>query len=655
MKIWNLLIAATAIPVFSAHAYAQDESTKSDEVLIGDFKVDPKTKPGEVVFADRKFDPGEIVVTANGTEQNRAETGHAVTVVTQDDLATGQFNSIGDALQLVPGVAVAQSGAVGGQTSVFIRGAESSQTLVLIDGVRINDPSTPNAAFDFGAMLTGNIDRVEILRGANSVIWGSQAMGGVINVQTFAPTEQLTVNARTEYASHDSASAFANVSGKSGIVSGSFGGGYYRTDGISSLANGTEKDGYRNSAANGKLLIELSPAFTLDLRGYYNKGRIEYDDAFGFPVAGDTAPESHNEQFVGYAALNHQLLNGKWKGHLSYSRTDLTREGSERGSVGPFNYNVFTARGKVDRFAYDGNVDFGMASIVFGVAHENTFASTFFPMGGDIVPTTFKSHYDSFYGQLGVKPVEGLTVNGGIRYEDHSQYGDHSSFGADAAYTPDNGKTILRTSYAEGYRAPSLSEALPPFGNIKLKPETSKGYDVGIERRFIDGKVAASVTWFHRTSDDLIVYNPATFQSENIGRAKSKGVELGLVIRPNDDLDIRANYALVDATSQSPGANFGHELARRPRNKASFVADWKSPWGVKLGSTLTLTGDSFDNLANTVRLDGYWMASVRAAFPINGKVEVYGRVENLFDQDYAVVSGYSTSGRTAAVGIRARF
>lgn len=642
----SIFLMAAAVPVLASPAAAQDERVSNDDILIADLRMD---------------ELHQIVVTANGTQQDRADTGHAITVITQDDLTTGQFTSISDALQLVPGVAVAQSGPAGSQTSVFIRGAESSQTLVLVDGVRINDPSTPNGAFDFGGLMTGNIGRVEVLRGANSVIWGSQAIGGVINVQSIAPTEALTINARAEYGSHDSAKAYANISGRTGIVSGSFGAGYYRTDGISSLTNGTEEDGYKNFVANGKLLVEFSPAFALDLRGYYNKGRIEYDDPYFFdPLhpatpSGDSIPESENEQFVGYAALNHDLFDGKWSGRLSYSRTDLTREGSEAGATGPYNYNVFTTRGKVDRFAYDGNLDFGIANLVFGGAHEETFASTFYPLGGDVTPTTFKSDYNSFYGQLGLKPFEGLSVNGGIRYEDHSQYGDKTTFGADAAYSLNGGQTVIRASYAEGFRAPTLSEALPPFGNINLRPETSKGYDIGVEHSFIDGKVTASATWFHRKSDDLIAYNPATFQSENIGRARSEGVELGLTIRPNENLDVRANYALVDATTLSPGINYGNHLARRPRDKASFVADWKSPIGLKLGVTVALTGDSFDNIANTVPLDGYWLASVRAAFPITDRFEIYGRVENLFDEEYIVVSGYNTYGRTAAVGVRARF
>jgi len=167
----------------------------------------------------------DIVVTASGVEQQRDETGQAITVIDRAALERTQTNVISDLLRTVPGVHVARNGGVGGVTSTFIRGGESSQTLVLIDGVRINDPSSPNAAFDFGSLLTGNVGRVEVLRGPNSVIWGSQAIGGVVNIQTLEPIEALAVNARAEYGYRNTAEAQANVSGTSGIASGSIGGG----------------------------------------------------------------------------------------------------------------------------------------------------------------------------------------------------------------------------------------------------------------------------------------------------------------------------------------------------------------------------------------------------------------------------------------------
>ena len=632
---FGLFLTAAAISLPLSPALAQSESAADDYTVVSN-------------------DEREIVVTASGIEQERGDTGHAISVLDHDDLVTSQVVSISDALRTIPGVAVARSGPVGSQTSVFIRGGESSQTLVLVDGVRINDPSSPNAAFDFGALLTGNIDRVEILRGANSVIWGSQAIGGVINVQTIAPTETLAVNARAEYGSHDTAQAYGNISGKTGIVSGSVGAGYYRTDGIPALAAGTEKDGYENFSGNGKLLVEFSPSFALDLRGYYNKGRVEFDDPFG--ATPDTFPETENEQFVGYVGLNHSLIDDRWKGRLSFSHTDLTRTGTEPGV--PFSFNENRLRGKVDRYAYDGSFDVAeIATIVFGAAHEETFASTFFPAGGGSgsAPDKADTRVTGGYGQLTLRPVAGLSLTGGVRHDDYSQYGGQTTFGANFTYSPNDGRTVFRGSYAEGFRAPTLTEALLPYGNPDLKPETSKGFDAGIEHSFLDNKVTASATWFNRKSNDAIIYSMTTYQSENIAKVRAEGVELGLSIRPVDNLSVQAHYALVDATSRTPGANFGHELARRPKDSASFAIDWKSPWGLSLGSTLIITGDSYDNLANTVRLDGFALASLRAAFPVTDAIELYGRVENLFDEDYQTVANYNSYGRTATVGVRARF
>jgi vitamin B12 transporter len=256
-----------------------------------------------------------IVVTANGIATPADETGQAITVIDRKALETEQSVSITEILRKVPSVTFAANGGIGAATSVFIRGGESAQTLVLIDGVRINDPSSPNAAFDFGALLTSNIDRVEILRGPNSVIWGSQAMGGVISIRNAEPGGKLAVNALAEYGSFDTAQARANVSGRSDIVSGSIGGGYFRTGGISALRAGTERDGYENFSANGKLKVEFSEAFGADLRGYYNKGTVEFDDQFS--ASPDTFPVTDNEQFIGYVGLNSSLVDDRLQQRLS--------------------------------------------------------------------------------------------------------------------------------------------------------------------------------------------------------------------------------------------------------------------------------------------------------------------------------------------------
>ena len=598
----------------------------------------------------------DIVVTANGIEQPRAEVGQSISVLDHKTLETSQVSVISDILRTVPGVSIARTGGVGGQTSAFIRGGESSQTLVLIDGVRINDPSTPNAAFDFGALLTGNIDRVEVLRGPNSVVWGSQAIGGVVNIVTAEPTADFAGGARAEYGYRNTANVQGNVSGRSGIVSGNVGGGYYRTDGISALTNNSERDSYKNASANAKLKFAFSDSLSLDLRGYYNRGTVQYDDQFSFGPLTD--PRTRTTQYIGYAGLSAKLLDGRLRNRLSYSRTNISRIGTD--TAVPVSFNVNSLRGTIDRFEYHGAFDvIDAVTLVFGVEHERTFARTFFPANGPL-PDVAKTTVTGGFGQVIVKPVRGLTVTGGVRYDDYSAYGGVTTFGANFAYTPNGGNTLIRGTYAEGFRAPTLTEALLPFGNTALKPETAKSYDVGVEQTLLDGAIKASATYFHRTSDNAIVFSFVSFQSENIERTRSDGVEFGLDLQPTSNLTVKAQYSLVNARDLSPGVAFGARLARRPKDSASFAIDWESPWGVSLGSTVTVTGDSFNALPNVfspnpARNDGFVLVGVRAAYAINDRLELFGRVENAFDETYATVRGYGALGRNAYVGVRAKF
>ncbi len=593
----------------------------------------------------------EIVVTASGTSQPASEVGQAITIIDAAKLETSQTAVISDILRTVPSVSVARNGGVGAATSIFIRGGDSSQTLVIIDGVRINDPSSPNAAFDFGALLTGNIDRVEVLRGPNSVIWGSQAIGGVVSIQTIEPTSKFGVSARAEYGFSNTAQAQATISGTSGIVSGSLGGGYYRTDGISALAAGTEKDGYENVSANGKLKVALSDDISVNLRGYYNKGKVEFDDQFG--ATPDTFPFTNNEQYIGYAGLHATLADGKFRNRLSYSRTDISRIGSDIAT--PQTFNVNSIKATLDRFEYHGSFDIiDAATIIFGAEHERTFASTFFPAGGGAAPDQASTTVSSGFGQVILRPFTGLTLTGGVRYDDYTQYGGQTTFGANFAYTPNDGKTVIRATYAEGFRAPTLTEALLPFGNTALFPETAQSFDIGVQHSFLDGKATASATYFQRDAINLITFSFITFQSENIARARSEGVEFGLSLRPSDTFTVEGSYSLVDAKSRSVGS-FGNQLARRPKHNASISADWKTPIGASLGATISLTGDAFDNLANTRRLDGYALASIRASYPISQAIDLFGRVENLFNEKYETASRFGTLGRNAYVGVRAKF
>ncbi len=590
-------------------------------------------------------DDADIIVTASGITQPRDEAGQAISVIDTARLDTLQSATIADALRTLPGVAVAQRGPVGSQTSIFLRGGNSAQTLVLVDGVRINDPSSPNGAFDFGALQTGNFGRIELLRGANSVIWGSQAIGGVISLTSLAPTDALAVRAVAEGGSWSTLRTSANLGGTSGALRGSIGGGYYRTSGISALTGGSERDGFASYSANGRLDIALGDNAGIDLRGFYNRGRVEYDSPFG--LGGDALPESRNRQFVGYVGAHATMFGGLLINRIAFTRTDIDRLGTDPVA---FSFNNFDVSGSIDRYTYQGDLRASDAvTLVFGAEHEETRTSTSFE---GAAPDLAHNRVTGGYAQLIVRPLRGLTLTGGVRHDDYSDYGGQTSFAANAAFTPNGGATLLRASYAEGFRAPTLSEGQPPFGNPALRPETAVNVDIGIEQKLLDDRAVIGVTWFRRTSDDLIAFSFATFQSENIDRARASGVEVELALRPTDRIDVRASWSRIDAINRSRGAAFGNRLALRPQDNVTLTADWATPWGVKLGTSINLVGDSFDDAANSVRLDGYALVALRAALPLGSGLEAFARVENLFDEYYTAVASYATYGRGAFAGVR---
>lgn len=224
-----------------------------------------------------------VIVTANRTAQRVDRVGQSVTVIDEAELRRRQTQTVADVLRTVPGVSIARNGGIGTATSIFIRGAESDQTVALIDGVKLNDPSSPGGGFNFGNLLVGNIERIEVLRGPSSVLWGSQAIGGVVNMITRAPTKALRATLRGEYGYRQSGQIVGNVSGRAGPLSASAGAGWFRTDGISAFSEargGTERDGYENFGANANVNLVLVDGVSIDARGWYSDGRVNID---GFP------------------------------------------------------------------------------------------------------------------------------------------------------------------------------------------------------------------------------------------------------------------------------------------------------------------------------------------------------------------------------------
>jgi len=635
LKFSFLAGSAFAAVAIAAPAWAQETPASNDDQ--------------SVVIADaiRKDD---IVVTATGVPQSPEDIGQAVTVIDRQTIEQRQTVALSDLLATTPGVTVTRNGGLGTLTAVRIRGAEGEQTLTLIDGVRVNDPSSPGGAFDFANLLAGSIDHVEVLRGPNSVPWGSQAIGGVVNVTTMQPADGLQARGNVEYGSFNSVFANGGVSGKSGIVAASLNAGYLKTDGISAAASGTEPDGYRQVGATGRVQVALTDTISLDLRGYYAHSKVDID-GFAFvppylPI--DDAEYAKTQELYGYAGLNADFLNGRFKNRVAFTIADINRDNFDPS----FSTTTpsFLARGRSERYQYQG--DFQVTQqvrFVAGAEHETTRFND---------GTLFKSRgVTSFYGEAILSPINRLIITGGLRYDDDSAFGGHTTWGANAVYTLPT-ETTIRASYAEGFKVPTLYQLYGPFGlgNKDLKPETARSYDIGIEQKLIGNTVSASATWFHRDTTNQIDYDPGTFSYGNIDRARAEGVEIALNMRPSNTLTLSAAYSFIDAKNRArTDANFGNDLARRPHQSVSASIDWKTPIGLGVGATVLTVGDSFDDAANLNRLDGYTIVGLRADFPIGDKFSIYGRVDNLFDEQYTVVRGYNTPGRATYGGIRLKF
>ncbi len=606
---------------------------------------DAEAYQGEIVIADRMI---PIIVTANGAPSYPEEIGQAITDIRLSDLERLQSTNVADILSRTPGVTVSRNGGTGKTTAVRIRGAEGEQTLTLIDGVRVNDPSSPGGAFDFGNLLVGNIARIEILRGPNSVPWGSQAIGGVVNIVARGPSSQFSGSTRAEYGFKNNTQLVGTVSDTFGPISASIGGGYFKDDGISVFKDGTERDGFRQYAANGKVGVALSDNFDLDFRAYYASGKTQGD---GFPPPffsfADTSEFSKSTELFAYSGANFWLLDGALKNRLSFTVSDINRDNFDApGQTAP----SFISRGRVERFEYQGDANLSdSVRAVFGAEHETSRFTDGF--------ASAKTGVSGGYGQIIAQLTDKLTVTGGARVDDHRDYGTATTFSANAAWRPTY-NTVIRASYGEGYKAPTLYQLGSFYGNRALKPESAKSYDFGVEQRLIDEALTVGITAFLRNTTNQIGFDfsavrPNGFYN-NIDRTRAKGIETFIRAQPTDRLTFEANYSLIDSKNRTTVET----LLRRPKHSINASLDWTAREWLKLGADIHSVSRSrdFDFVTfNPTALEGYTLTTLRAAVPIGETFELYGRVENVFDVGYETVSGYGTLGRNAHVGVRAKF
>lgn len=624
------------------------------------------------VFADDAAE--SVVVTATRTTQPADKTGESVSVLTGTDLDIRQIVSVTDALGEIPGVVIVRNGGLGQNATASIRGAEVGQTLVLIDGIRINDPSTVDNQALLGDLLVNNIDRIEILRGPQGALYGSDAIGGVIDILTRRGDDTpFALRASGEGGSFDTYRFNAGTNGSIGDVEYGAGANFLNSGGISAAdsRNGNpETDEYTNAGATENVRVHLSDAISVDLRSYYTNTRDDFDDNFIFvPPAtfrvADSAAYGRNTLLAGYAGLNLALLDGLFSSRLALIGSDSHRAFYD--SAFDIVHKNSSNKATTERLEYQGILQLlPEDELTFGAEYQRiSFEGKTFSGFGPSSADSGSSHVTSFYAQNMLTLFDQLTLTTGLRHDDDREFGGHNSVKLAAAWSLNDGDTVLHANYGDGFKAPTLFEQFSDFSNPlhALAPEVAHGWEAGVKQRLFSGAVVAQVAYFERrTNDQIDFFVPDCFSNpppdvcktrpfgyyDNIKRTETTGVEVEATARLGDTLSVDAAFTDMTATDRTTDL----DLARRPHITASATVTWTPLPDWTGGATLLYVGKRFDAAGEINPLPANTVVNVFASHRLTDWVELYARAENLFDAHYEPVFGYGAPGRAAYGGIR---
>jgi vitamin B12 transporter len=604
-----------------------------------------------------------IVVTASRIPTERSRVGTTTYVITSEEIELRQYRFVLDALRTVPGITITQNGALGGAASVRIRGAAGSQTLVRIDGVVVNDPSSPNGGFDFSSLDTSDIETLEVFSGPQSTLYGSDAMGGVINITTKSGAQASPLSGYVEGGSYDTMRGQLESGMQGDTFAYRMSANYLKSDGYSkadeNLPGNAEDDGFKNLTLSGQVSAKLSENISVGVTGRYINSHTDID--FGGGVGGD-APDlkSKSKQYWLSTYINAVAFDGALNNTLRINYTNIERE--IKGYPFPF-----ATEGDQTEVEYQGIQTLSdNYKILFGAEYEEQSIKD--PNG-----STPKRELDStgLFAMLQAAPLNGLTLTAGGRIDDYDQGSDgngndYADFSSEttlqftAAWTLPNENTILRSSWGQGFKAPTIFQltyaddpnVVPPNGS--LKPETSDGWDAGIEHTFAFLNTNLQLTYFYTDTEDLINYvNTCIFPEfcgvyENIDRTQSDGVEVGISADLLESLSLALSGSYISAEDKA--AN--EQLIGVPKRSAYANLTWHPTRRSNLYANLTLTGDR--TAFGGIQQAGYGVADIGGSFDVSEQFSIYGRVDNLFDNEYQEVQGYGTSDRAYYMGVRVR-
>lgn len=609
---------------------------------------------------------GTIVVTASRIPLEPREIGSALSVVTADDLRTGQIRFVKDALLDIPGL-YTSTDRPGDLTTVSIRGSDNDQVLWLIDGIKLGDPSSITTEFSPEHLTSMDIARVEVLRGNQSSLYGADAIGGVINVITQRATEDgIKVNAEAEGGSYGTVNGGASILGKSGALDFRLTGTGYSHDGPS-LADPrtatrpvTEDDRYSRYGLSGRVGYAITDEFSLQAMGYWQRAFTALDNTLS-----DSSDYVTKQEYAAAVQANYLSADHRFKADASVTRYVARR--LYYGSSYLPNGDIY--KGTKDaanlNLGYNGDV----VSVSIGGSLEREKADlknvdfNFFPRLDVPVFLNVRTDNKAAYGEVALRPIENLTLTGAARIDDNSRFGSFDTYRGTVAYViPDvaaANSVKLRASYGSGAKAPGLYQLFSPdYGNANLKVETSEGGDAGFDVNF--DRLTAQFTYFYGKTRNEIIFDafagPFGFGGyRQLGRTRKSGVEVAFELTPVKGVAVRQSFTYLDAKIDAAENGVYLKDPARPRHIGSTSVTLTAI--DKL--TLTARARYRSGTDTSARFGGvvapYATVDLLASYRLCDEVEIYGRVTNLLDKDYQVSFGKNQLDRAAYGGVRVSF
>lgn len=597
-----------------------------------------------------------IVVSPTGIPTLEQNVASSVSVVTAAEIERDQRRTIVDVLNMLPGLNVVQSGGVGSQASVFIRGTNSNHVKVLIDGIDVTDPSTANQIFDFGHLQTADIERVEVLRGPQSGLYGADAIGGVISITTKKGEGSPKAKATAEGGSFRTFNQAASLSGSTDRFNYSFNFTHLHAGDVPTTPNrfvAPERPAignyYDNSIASTRLGFDFTPELSASLVTRYTDALLHRSDLeFPAPLFMAVAPLQQSRQ------ANKQFFA---RGELAWSLFD----GRIVNRFGAADSNLLTQN----------DVPNSLPTSVRGLREKYDWRSNIMVAPGHVVVLGLEKEFDHFrsadlsrdnssrgaFAELQSEFARRLFLALNVRNDHNEQFGSYSTWRVAPAFIVPLTETKLKASYGTGFKAPSLSQLyqeFPPFffANPNLRPEKSKGYDAGFEQPLFKDRIRFGVTYFRNDIEDLINCNTFCTTVININRATITGAESFVTWNVTDRFKVRADYTYTMARNSITGV----QLQRRPKDKYTAQAVWNPTDQLTLSATALWVGSRVD--VDRAFVDpmpispSYSVVNLAANYVINPQLTVFGRIDNLFDQRYEDPNGYLRPGLGVFGGVR---